>query len=102
MFALIFSGVKMGRYSDSEDEYRRSKKKKKRISRFVIDLIYITQFDGRKMCCRQTQKNQLVCKTFYENARVSHLPRVDGVESSPNVSDHDPVTLTHGLDPYDI
>ncbi len=33
-----------------------------------------------------------------ENACVSHLPRVDGVESSPNKFDLDPVTLTYDLD----
>ena len=38
-----------------------------------------------------------------ENARVSNLPRVNGVESSPpNKFDFDPLTLTYDLDPCNI
>lgn len=33
-----------------------------------------------------------------ENARISHLLRVDGVENSPNYFDLDPVILTLDLD----
>ena len=33
-----------------------------------------------------------------ENARVLHLPRVDGVQNSPNNFDLNPVTLTYDLD----
>ena len=33
-----------------------------------------------------------------ENACVSHLPRVDGVQKSPNNFDLNPVTLTYDLE----
>ena len=35
---------------------------------------------------------------YNENALVSHLPRVDGVQNSPNNFDLNPVTLTYDLD----
>ncbi len=35
-----------------------------------------------------------------ENARVSNLPRVDGVQNSPNNLDLNPVTLTYDLWPW--
>ncbi len=43
-------------------------------------------------CCRKEPKN--------ENARVSHLLRVDGVQNSPNNFDLNPVTLTYDLWPW--
>ena len=37
-------------------------------------------------------------KNYHENVRVSHLPRVDWVQNSPNNFDLNPMTLTYDLD----
>ncbi len=39
---------------------------------------------------------------LHENARMSHLPQVHGVENTPNKFDLDPVTLTYDLNPCDL
>ncbi len=46
---------------------------------------------------RYTQKNYLLNLVDNENARVSHLPRVDGVQNSLNNFDLSPVTLNYDL-----
>ncbi len=46
------------------------------------------------------EKNHFSAYFYFcnENAHVSHLPRVDGVQNSPNNFDLNPVTLTYILD----
>ena len=54
-------------------------------------------------CSRQSANlDKMDRNSLYENTRVSNLPRVDGVQNSPNNFDLNPVTLTYDILPWPL